>query len=222
MEVKVMAQILDKNDKLAREINQQLTARGIYALNLLGSPGAGKTALLEATISRLKNEVKLAVIEGDLYTDKDKDRIARHGVPVFQINTAGGCHLDATMVEQALASLDLSGIELLIIENVGNLVCPANFNVGEHAKVVVLSVTEGEDKPLKYPLVFQESSAVVLNKIDLLPYTNFNLDTATADIKTINSGIQLFNISCRSGEGLHEWCCWLKGMASTVSRQAKV
>jgi len=210
VEIKVMANILDKNDQLAAEINKKLAERGIFTLNLLGSPGSGKTSLLEKTIATLKDELRLAVIEGDLFTAKDAERIARQGVPVVQINTGGGCHLDANMVKGVLASLDLANIDLLIIENVGNLVCPAEFNVGEDVKVTVLSITEGEATPLKYPLLFKQSAAVVLNKIDLLPYTSFDLATATEDIVSINPQVALIKASCRTGEGLEEWYDWLR------------
>ncbi len=218
MEIKVMANILDKNDQLAAEINKKLAERGIFTLNLLGSPGSGKTSLLEKTIATLKDELRLAVIEGDLFTAKDAERIARQGVPVVQINTGGGCHLDANMVKGVLASLDLANIDLLIIENVGNLVCPAEFNVGEDVKVTVLSITEGEDKPLKYPLIFKQSAAVVLNKIDLLPYTSFDLATATEDIVSINPQVALIKASCRTGEGLEEWYDWLRRRVAAQKR----
>jgi hydrogenase nickel incorporation protein HypB len=205
-----MANILDKNDQLAAEVNALLSRQGILTLNLLGSPGSGKTSLLELTIAALKDELKLAVIEGDLFTAKDADRIARQGVPVVQINTGGGCHLDANMVKGVLAGLDLENLDLLIIENVGNLVCPAEFNIGEDVKVTVLSVTEGEDKPLKYPLIFKQSAAVVLNKVDLLPYTSFDLAAATEDITSINPQVVLLQASCRTGEGLDKWYDWLR------------
>lgn len=205
MEIQVMANILDKNDRIAAEVNAALSAQGIFVLNLLGSPGSGKTSLLEHTIKALKRELRIAIIEGDLFTSKDAERIARQQVPVVQINTAGGCHLDAAMIKNVLGKLDLTGLDLVIIENVGNLVCPAEFNIGEDAKVTVLSVTEGEDKPLKYPLVFKEARAAVINKIDLLPYTSFDMAAATEDITGINPQISLLAVSCRSGEGLEEW-----------------
>lgn len=211
-----MSNILEKNDETAAELNAMLTSRGIFTLNLLGSPGCGKTSLVEQTVGLLRNELAIAIIEGDLYTSKDADRIAAQGAPVVQINTQGGCHLDAAMVKEAVAQLDLDKIDLLIIENVGNLVCPAEFAVGEHAKVVVLSVTEGEDKPLKYPLVFRQSAAVVLNKIDLLPYTNFAIDSAVRDIARLNSQAALIQVSCRTGEGLSGWIEWLKRQAALL------
>jgi len=218
VEIKVMANILDKNDQLAAEINKKLAERGIFTLNLLGSPGSGKTSLLEKTIATLKDELRLAGSEGDLCTAKDAERIARLGVPVVQINTGGGCHLDANMVKGVLASLDLANIDLLNIENVGNLVCPAEFNVGEDVKVTVLSITEGEAKPLKYPLLFKQSAAVVLNKIDLLPYTSFDLATATEDIVSINPQVALIKASCRTGEGLEEWYDWLRRRVAAQKR----
>lgn len=210
MEVKVMADILDANEQLAQAVNAKLSEHGIFVLNLLGSPGCGKTSLLEKTIADLKHELRIAVIEGDLFTSKDAERIERHGVPVIQINTAGGCHLDAGMINSVIDKLDLKALDLIIIENVGNLVCPAEFDIGEHAKATVLSITEGEDKPLKYPLVFRKSSAIVLNKIDLLPYTSFNLDSAVKDIKGINPEATLVLASCRTNEGLGDWYTWLK------------
>ena len=220
MEIKVMANILDKNDQIAAEVNGLLSGHGVFTLNLLGSPGSGKTSLLERTIAALKDEMSMAVIEGDLFTDKDADRIARQGVPVVQINTGGGCHLDASMVKGVLGRLELARLDLLIIENVGNLVCPAEFNIGEDVKVTVLSVTEGEDKPLKYPLMFKQASAVVLNKIDLLPYTSFDLAAATEDIASINPAITLLPASCRSGEGLDKWYGWLRGQVAAKKAAA--
>lgn len=217
-----MSNILHKNDENAAELNTMLTTRGIFTVNLMGSPGCGKTSLLEQTVSLLKNELTLAVIEGDLYTSKDADRIAGAGTPVVQINTGGGCHLDAFMVKAALTKLDLAAVDILIIENVGNLVCPAEFNVGEHAKVVVFSVTEGEDKPLKYPLVFRQSEAIILNKTDLLPYTSFNMDAAIDDIKGLNPQASLLQTSCRTGDGLPAWIEWLKAGAARTRRQANM
>ncbi len=209
MEIKVMANILDKNDQIAAEVNQYLSSKGIFVFNLLGSPGSGKTALLERTIEALKDQISMAVIEGDLFTSKDAERIDRHGIPVVQINTGGGCHLDANMVKNVLSRLDLDNLDLIVIENVGNLVCPAEFQIGEDVKVTVLSITEGEDKPLKYPLMFKEASAAILNKVDLLPYTTFDMAAAVDDITSINPSITLFQASCRTGEGLEPWFAWL-------------
>lgn len=210
MEINVMENILEKNDEIASALKELFTQKGIFVINLLGSPGCGKTSLVEQTVKMLSDEFSLAIIEGDLYTSKDADRIAAHGVPVIQINTHGGCHLDAVMVKTATEQLDLNKIDILIVENVGNLVCPAEFSVGEHAKVVILSVAEGEDKPLKYPLVFQQSAAIIINKVDLLPYTDFALESATQDILGINPQAALMQVSCRNGYGLTIWLEWLR------------
>ena len=211
MEVKVMQDILGQNDVLAEEMKQEFAARRIFVLNLMGSPGSGKTTLLEATLRALSGELRMAVIEGDLFTSKDADRIGACDAPVVQINTAGGCHLDAPMVEKALSSLDLDALDLIVIENVGNLVCPAEFALGEDAKAVVLSVTEGDDKPMKYPLMFKESAVAVINKTDLLPFTNFDLSQASEDIRTIHPGALVLPVSCTKGEGLSAWLDWLRG-----------
>lgn len=209
MEVKVMKDILGQNDAIAAALREQLAEQRVFVLNLLGSPGSGKTTLLEKTIAALNKKLRLAVIEGDLFTSKDADRIARHDVPVIQINTSGGCHLDAPMIEKALKELNTDALDLLIIENVGNLVCPAEFALGEDVKAVVLSVTEGNDKPLKYPLIFKESALTLLNKIDLVPYTDFNVAAATEDIMTIHPGVAVLPVSARTGEGLAAWLDWL-------------
>jgi len=210
MQIQVMTNILDRNDQIAAQVHERLSAAGIFVVNLMGSPGCGKTSLLENTIVGLKNEISMAVIEGDLFTAKDAERIEQYGVPVVQINTGGGCHLDANMVSRVLDSLDLGTLDLIVIENVGNLVCPAEFNIGEDVKVTVLSITEGEDKPLKYPLIFKQASVVILNKVDLLPYTNFDMQAAIADITSINPDTVLVQASCQSGIGLPQWYDWLK------------
>ena len=210
MEVNVMQDILGKNDALADAMKADFAARRIFVLNLMGSPGSGKTTLLEATLRALADELRMAVIEGDLFTSKDADRIGACGAQVVQINTAGGCHLDAPMVEKALQSLDLGNLDLIVIENVGNLVCPAEFALGEDAKAVVLSVTEGDDKPMKYPLMFKESAVALLNKTDLLPSTNFDLPQATEDIKTIHPGAEVLAVSATKGDGMEAWFDWLR------------
>ena len=210
MEVQVIKDILGENDKIAAALHERLAAQRVFVLNLLGSPGSGKTTLLEKTMAALKDEMKMAVIEGDLFTSKDADRIARYGIPVIQINTSGGCHLDAPMVEKALSELTTEGLDLLIIENVGNLVCPAEFALGEDAKAVVLSVTEGNDKPLKYPLIFKEAALSILNKIDLVPYTDFDVAKAKEDIETIHPGALVLPLSARTDEGLTAWLDWLR------------
>ena len=206
-----MKNILGANDEIAAQNREMFAASGVVVMNLMGSPGSGKTTLLEQTLARLADKIKIAVIEGDLFTAKDAERIDKTGVEVIQINTAGGCHLDAAMIQKACASFNLDAIDLLIVENVGNLVCPAEFDIGENFKAVVLSITEGDDKPLKYPLIFKESAATVLNKIDLLPFTNFNLQSARTDLTTLHPLIKIFETSCTRGTGLDAWTQWLIG-----------
>ena len=214
MKVVVKADILGRNDAAAAENAAFFARHGIYALNLLGSPGAGKTSLLEQTLAELGTDLRIAVIEGDLFTTKDAARIEHCGAQVVQINTSGGCHLDAAMVAAALEKIDLTALDLIVIENVGNLVCPAEFALGEDAKAVVLSITEGDDKPLKYPLIFKESAAALLNKVDILPYTNFDMASACADIRALHPGIAVLPVSCRTGEGLSAWYAWLRAQAA--------
>lgn len=215
-----MKNILGENDRTAAENQALFKEKGVYVLNLMGSPGAGKTSLLEKTMEFLKDEIPMAVIEGDLFTSRDAERIEKHGVPVIQINTAGGCHLDAPMVQKTAQKLDLDKLELLIVENVGNLVCPAEFAVGEDEKAVVLSVTEGDDKPMKYPLIFKESAIALLNKVDILPYTNFDLAQAKEDITTLHPGMQVLELSCTTGQGIAEWCTWLRNRVKAKGKRA--
>jgi len=210
MQVEVKTNVLAKNDAIASSLQQVFKEKNIFVFNLMGSPGAGKTSLLEATLQDLVKDYKLAVIEGDLFTSKDAERIHALGVPVIQINTVGGCHLDANMIQDAISDLDLDALDMIIIENVGNLVCPAEFDIGEAVKVTVLSVTEGEDKPLKYPLIFKESKAILLNKIDLLPYVPFDKEKAIKDIRNLNPQGQVFEISCTVKDGLVPWLTWLR------------
>ena len=209
MEIKVIKNILGENDRLAAENQAMFADKKVFVLNFMGSPGAGKTSVLEKTMERLKDKIKMAVIEGDLFTSKDAERIDKYGVPVIQINTAGGCHLDANMVQKTVKEMNLDELDLLVVENVGNLVCPAEFPVGEDARAVVLSVTEGDDKPLKYPLMFKESEIALLNKVDLAPYCNFNMDSAKKDITSLHPGIEVLEVSCTKGQGIDEWCDWL-------------
>ncbi|ERL04276.1 hydrogenase nickel incorporation protein HypB [Mitsuokella sp. oral taxon 131] len=204
-----MKNILGENDRVAAENQALFREKNVYVLNLMGSPGAGKTSLLERTMERLKGRTRMAVIEGDLFTSRDADRIERHGVPVIQINTAGGCHLDAPMVQKVAKKLDLGALDLLLVENVGNLVCPAEFAVGEDEKAVVLSITEGDDKPMKYPLIFKESAIALLNKADLLPYCDFDMAAARDDIQTLHPGMDIIELSCTQDMGLSAWCDWL-------------
>lgn len=221
MEVNVMQDILGKNDALADAMKADFAARRIFVLNLMGSPGSGKTTLMEATLRALSGEMRIAVIEGDLFTSKDADRIGACGAQVVQINTAGGCHLDAPMVEKALKSLDLDNLDLIVIENVGNLVCPAEFAVGEDDKGVVLSITEGDDKPMKYPLIFKESAIALLNKADLLPYCNFDMAAAKEDITTLHPGMDVIEVSCTKDQGLDAWCDWLLGRVAAKQKKGK-
>ena len=209
MEVKVMKNILGENDKIAEENRKLFAEKKIFVVNLMGSPGSGKTSLLEKTLSALSEKISVAVIEGDLFTAKDAERIECKNVPVVQINTAGGCHLDAPMVKRATESLNLDELDLLIVENVGNLVCPAEFDVGENCKAVVLSITEGDDKPLKYPLIFKESAVTLLNKIDLLEFTNFDLKSAREDLTTLHPDLKIIETSCMKNIGLEDWTNWL-------------
>lgn len=210
MEIKVIKNILGENDRFAAENRAMFAEKGVFVVNFMGSPGAGKTSVLEKTMEQLKGELSMAVIEGDLFTSKDAERIDRHGVPVIQINTAGGCHLDANMVQKTVREMDLSALDLLVVENVGNLVCPAEFALGEDARAVVLSVTEGDDKPMKYPLMFKESEIALINKIDLAPYCNFNCASAKEDISMLHPGIEIAELSCTTGEGVGVWCDWLR------------
>jgi len=207
--ITVERKILEKNDEVANQNRRTFADHGLFVVNIVSSPGAGKTSLLERTIERLKGKVKLAVIEGDVQTDLDARRVARYGVPAVQIVTRGGCHLEAGLVREAVQNIDLSLLQVLIIENVGNLVCPANYDLGEAAKVVVASTTEGDDKPLKYPAMFRNASVIIINKIDLLPYIQADLATLRKNALSINPSLTVFETSCTTGAGIDEWCEWL-------------
>ena len=219
-EIKVVTNILKANDELTAINREKLDEKNIYVINLMSSPGSGKTSILEKIITRLRSKLKIAVIEGDLYTTMDAQRIESKGVPVVQINTGGACHLDAYMIRDALSGLDLEGLELLVVENVGNLVCPAEFEIGENIKITVLSTTEGNDKPLKYPLAFEKSGAVILNKIDLLPYTNFDKQRFYEDVRSINDSLVFFETSCTKDQGLDELCDWIRKQVKEKRMQA--
>ncbi|MBC2582452.1 hydrogenase nickel incorporation protein HypB [Clostridium sp. DJ247] len=208
-EIKVVTNILQTNDEITAQNKKVLDEKGIYVVNLMSSPGSGKTSILEKVITKLKHEIKIAVIEGDIYTTKDAERIEAQGISVVQINTGGACHLDGEMIRNSLNSLNIEDIDLLVIENVGNLVCPAEFEIGEDIKICVLSTTEGNDKPLKYPLMFEKSGAVILNKIDLLPFTNFNREEFYSDINSLNANAITFETSCIKDQGIDELCAWL-------------
>lgn len=211
--ITVERKILEKNDEVANQNRRAFAEHGVFAINIVSSPGAGKTSLLEQTIERLRGKLDLAVIEGDVQTDLDAQRVARYDVPAIQIVTRGGCHLEAGLVREALQNINLSTIKLLIIENVGNLVCPANYDLGEAAKVVVASTTEGDDKPLKYPAMFRNASVLIINKIDLLPYVKADLATLRKNALSINPALKVFETSCTTGAGIEEWCEWLVRMA---------
>ena len=214
MKVKVVTRILEANDRIAEENRKRFKDAGIYVVNLMGAPGAGKTTLLERTIRALKPRLKIGVIEGDIVGTDDAERIGALDVPVVQINTGGACHLDANMISEVLDEFPLKDLDMLIIENVGNLVCPAEFKVGEDMKMMVLSVAEGHDKPLKYPLMFRESSALVLNKIDLLPYMNTDINKMRNDSLALNPQLKIFEVSGTTGAGIDAWATWLSGLRS--------
>lgn len=209
MKVKVVSKILEANDRIALENRRLFERSGVFVINLMSGPGAGKTSLLERTLQQ-ESVLRMGVIEGDIAGTDDAERIGRLGVPVVQINTGGACHLDANMISEVLDDLPLGELDLLIIENVGNLVCPAEFKVGEDIKVMVLSVTEGHDKPLKYPLMFQESAALILNKMDLVPYTDVDTGKIVKDALSLNPKLKIFEVSCKTGQGIGEWTAWLK------------
>lgn len=205
--------ILAVNETIASEIHQSLAARAIRTINVMSSPGAGKTTLLERTVERLRDQLKIGVIEGDIETSADAERMEAAGAETVQINTRGACHLEAHMVRDALAQLDLADLNLLVIENIGNLVCPASWDLGEDTRVVVASTTEGDDKPAKYPQMFAISQIMVINKIDLLPYVDYDIQKVRQHALKINPKLEIFEVSCRTGEGLDAWCKWLATFA---------
>jgi len=209
VKVKVVTRILEANERIAAENRRLFDEAKVYVINLMSAPGAGKTSLLEKTIKELNGKIKTAVIEGDIAGTSDAERIGSLGVPVIQINTGGACHLDANMISEVLGEIPLKETNLLFVENVGNLVCPAEFAIGEDIKAMLLSLTEGDDKPLKYPLMFQESSALIINKIDLLPHTNASIDKIKKDAISLNPLLKIFEVSCKTGEGISKWTDWL-------------
>ncbi len=208
--VTVERKVLEKNDALAAQNREAFQRSKLFVVNLVSSPGSGKTSLVERTLDHLRGRLSVAVIEGDVQTDLDAQRVAKFGVPVVQIVTNGGCHLDAKLVQDAAQNLALDGVKVLIIENVGNLVCPANYDLGEDVKVVVASTTEGDDKPLKYPAMFRNASVLIINKTDLVPYVNCNLAELKANALKINPSLTIFETSCTTGSGIAEWCGWLE------------
>jgi hydrogenase nickel incorporation protein HypB len=209
----VMENVLDANDTLALANREMFDRAGTYTINMMSSPGAGKTAILERTLEQMRGNLRLGVLEGDVQTTLDADRLARFHIPLVQVNTdpgfGGECHLDANMVRSGLPELPLDDIDILIIENVGNLVCPAEFRVGEDTRVMVYSVTEGEEKPLKYPLMFRSADLVLVNKVDLLEYLDFDLEQFLGNLDVVNPGVRRILTSAKTGQGVDEWCAWL-------------
>jgi hydrogenase nickel incorporation protein HypB len=217
MKISVVKNILAANERLAQENRELFHRNDVFAINLMSSPGAGKTSLLEAMGRELGGRLRIAVIEGDIQSTLDAERVAAAGLQAVQIETAGACHLDANMIRSSLSDLDLPTLDLLVVENVGNLVCPAEFDVGEHRKVMLLSVTEGDDKPLKYPLMFKESQVLLISKVDLLPYVRCDLDKIKEAARMINPEIRIFAVSTYTGEGLADWHSWLLEQAGHSS-----
>ena len=219
-EIKVVRKVLDANDTMAAQNRKLFAEKGLFVINVMSSPGSGKTAVLERTLVEIVGEIPSAVIVGDICTTNDADRLARTGAPVVQINTdefGGDCHLSAHVVAEAVSRLDLSEARLLVVENVGNLVCPAEFDIGEDIRCVVLSVTEGEDKPLKYPLMFRVCDVALLNKIDLIPHLDFDREAVIANIRAIDESMPIFEVSARTGEGFAPWLEWLKEKVKSKS-----
>lgn len=215
--ITIAQNILAANDTIAQEVQQSLATHGIRTINVMSSPGAGKTTLLERTIARLRGELAIGVIEGDIETSADAERIEAAGAETVQINTRGACHLEAHMVSAALKELDIARINLLFIENIGNLVCPSGWNLGEDLRAVVVSTTEGDDKPAKYPQMFAVSQVMIVNKLDLLPYVDYDVEKVKRQALAINPQLRIFEVSCRTGEGLDAWCEWLVTFANDKS-----
>ena len=208
--ISVVRNVLEANDRIAGQNRALFDENGLFVINLMSSPGAGKTTLLEKTIDALKEEMEIGVIEGDVQSSHDAERIAQKDIDVVQINTGGACHLDGNMIRDTFDSFDFHRLNLLIVENVGNLVCPAEFKVGEDVKVMILSVTEGDDKPAKYPLMFRESAVLLINKTDLLPYLDCKVEDIRREALKINPDMTIFEVSCKTGEGLEAWFGWLR------------
>jgi hydrogenase nickel incorporation protein HypB len=218
--VSVKRKVLKENDRIAEELRSGFRSKRVLALNFISSPGAGKTSLLEQTLRRFPAGRKTAVLTGDIETDNDAKRLEPFGFPVKQITTGGSCHLDASMVERGLAALGAGDVDVLFIENIGNLVCPASFDLGEACKIVVLSVTEGDDKPLKYPATFVRSELVIVNKIDLLPYVSFDISRARDNARRVHPGIDILEVSCTTGQGINEWLGWIDKRLDAVRKCA--
>ncbi|MGO9256472.1 MAG: hydrogenase nickel incorporation protein HypB [Bryobacteraceae bacterium] len=218
--IAIEKKVLSANDQVAARLRERFAENGTLVLNCISSPGSGKTSLLECTLASFSQDTRVAVVTGDIQTDNDARRLARYGFPVRQITTAGACHLDARMVERSLEGWDVAALDLLIIENVGNLVCPTSYDLGEECKVVLLSVTEGEDKPLKYPGAFFRSRLMVLNKVDLLPYVPFDIAKARENARAIHPEIEILETSCTTGAGLDQWLAWIGRGMENAKRQA--
>ncbi len=212
--IKLEKKVLSRNDILAAELRAHFADENVAVINMVSSPGSGKTSLLEKTLSSLSEKLSIGVIEGDIQTDNDAVRIAKTGVPVHQIQTGGACHLEAEMIRKALIHFSLKDLDLLIIENVGNLVCPSAFDLGEALRIAIISTTEGDDKPLKYPAMFRSSNIMVINKMDLLPYTDFDIDKVIHNAMSLNPAIEILKTSCRTGEGLDNWSDFVKNFAN--------
>lgn len=214
MEIEVLEGIFDANEIIARENRAMLDRLGVFMANVMASPGAGKTSLILKTLEGVDGELSCAVIEGDIAGKVDSERIAERGVQAIQINTGGSCHLEAKQINTALERLDLEGTDLVVVENVGNLVCPAEFRLGEDLRVMILSVAEGHDKPLKYPLMFSECHVLIVNKVDLIPHTDFDLELLKETVRKMNPSVEIFEVSCRTGEGILTWTEWLRERVS--------
>jgi hydrogenase nickel incorporation protein HypB len=217
MEIKIMKNILDRNQNKAEEVRKLIASKNVIMVNIISSPGAGKTTLLERTCGEFVPKLRIGVIEGDITTDRDARRLEKYNIPIVVINTEGGCHLDSHSISKVLPSFDLDQLDILFVENVGNLICPSQFDLGETFKIAVVSTTEGDDKPGKYPMLFREAKAVLLNKIDLIPYTNFSMNSFNEDLQNINGQVPLFEISCTRGDGLELWYKWMEDQVA-VSR----
>lgn len=209
MEIKIMRNILDRNQDKANEVREMLRSHKVTMVNFISSPGAGKTSLLERTCEALGSGIRIGIIEGDITTDRDAQRLKKYNIPIVVINTEGGCHLDSHSISKVLPAFDLEKLDVLFVENVGNLVCPSHFDLGETFKVAIVSTAEGDDKPAKYPMLFREAKALILNKTDLIPYTNFSFASFKRDLDKLNPKIPMFKVSCTKNEGLEGWFTWI-------------